>query len=86
MVHRISEAPESLTDLRGRESVFGELLHAETIPLPDHDPLEQELANFIESVRAGGRPAVTGEHGLEVIKIAHSILAAIRRSQAAALP
>lgn len=86
VVRKISEDPASLADLRGKESVFSELLHSETIPLPEHDPLEQELANFIAAVRQGGRPAVTGEHGVEVLEIADAILDSIRRSQAAALP
>jgi predicted dehydrogenase len=86
VVRKISEDPASLADLRGKESVFGELLHSETIPLPEHDPLEKELANFIAAVRQEGRPAVTGEHGVEVLEIADAILASIRRSQAAALP
>jgi predicted dehydrogenase len=86
VVRRISEDPASLADLRGKESVFSELLHSETIPLPEHDPLEKELANFIGAVREGGRPAVTGEHGVEVLEIADAILESIRRSQAAALP
>jgi predicted dehydrogenase len=86
MVRKISEDPASLADLRGKESVFGQLLHSETIPLPEHDPLEKELANFISAVREGGRPAVTGEHGVEILEIADAILESIRRSQAAALP
>lgn len=86
VVRQISEDPTSLADLRGKESVFGELLHSETIPLPEHDPLEKELANFVSAVREEGRPAVTGEHGVEVLEIADAILESIRRSQAAALP
>jgi len=86
VVRKISENPESLKDLQGQEGVFGELLQHETIPLPDHDPLEKELTNFVESVRSGGRPAVTGEHGVEVLRIADAVLDGIRRSQAAALP
>ena len=85
VVHQITENPGSLRDLRGKESIFGDLLHQKTIPLPEHDPLEKELQNFIEGARAGVPPAVSGEHGLEVVKIADAILAAIRLSQAAAL-
>jgi predicted dehydrogenase len=85
VVQRITERPETLGDLRGSESIFGELLHQETIPLPDHDPLEKELQDFVESAQTGRRPAVTGDHGLEVVKIADAILDAIRRAQAAAL-
>ncbi|MDH3591736.1 MAG: Gfo/Idh/MocA family oxidoreductase [Planctomycetota bacterium] len=86
VVKKISEDPRSLTDLRGKESVFGDLLHAETIAMPEHDPLEKELSDFIESARRGEAPTVPGEHGLDVVKIADAILEAIERSKAAALP
>ena len=83
-MRQISENPESLADLRGKESVFGELLDHETIPLLDHDPLEKELRNFIESARARDLPTVSGEHGLEVLKCAYAVLDEIGRSQQAA--
>ena len=83
VVHRITENPESLADLKA--SVFGDLLHSEMIPLPEHDPLELELADFVESVREGRSPAVTGEHGRAVVEIAAAILDAIKGSQAAVL-
>jgi len=84
LVKRITESPDSLSDLRGHESVFGELLHQETIPLEERDALEMELGNFVDAVRRGGSPEVTGEHGLEVVRIAHAILAEIDRARAAA--
>ena len=84
VIRRITENPESLADLRDQESVFGELLHSETIPLPEHDPLEKELLDFVECARTGRAPAVTGEHGVEVLKIADAILDAIRSAQTAA--
>jgi predicted dehydrogenase len=86
VVRKISEDPASIAELKGKESVFGELLHSDTIPLPEHDPLEKELTNFVESARSGKRPAVTGEHGVEVLRIADEILHAIRRARAAVLP
>ena len=49
VVQQITEHPETLKDLRGSESIFGELLHQETIPLPDHDPLEKELQDFVKN-------------------------------------
>jgi len=84
VIQKITEDPSSLADLRGQESVFGDLLHQETLPLEAHDALEMELANFVEAVRTDGRPAVTGKHGLEVVRIAHAILEKIDRSRAAA--
>ncbi len=86
VVKKITEDPSSLTDLRGQESVFGDLLHAKTIDMPEHDPLEKELGDFIAAARRKQAPSVPGEHGLEVVKIADAILHAIDRSRAAAMP
>ena len=86
VIEKLTEDPASLADLRGKEQVFGELLLHDTIPLPAHDPLEQELSNFVESARKRTAPAVSGDHGLEVVRTAHAILDAIRRAQAAVLP
>jgi predicted dehydrogenase len=82
VIKKITEDPDSLADLRDKESVFGELLHSETIPLPEHNPLEKELADFVAAARDGTQPAVTGEHGLEVVRIADAILDSIARHQA----
>jgi len=84
VIKQITENPESLSDLRGQESVFGDLLHQETLPLEERDALEMELGNFVEAVRSGGRPAVTGDHGSEVVRIAHEILDRIKTARAAA--
>jgi len=84
VIQKITEDPSSLSDLRGQESVFGELLHQETLPLEARDALEMELNNFVEAVRTDGKPAVTGNHGLEVVRIAHAILEKIESSRAAA--
>ena len=53
-------------------------------PLPDHDPLEKELANFVECVRDGNNPMVSGEHGLQVLQTAYAVLDEIDRARAAA--
>lgn len=84
LVSQITESPGSLADLRGQESVFGDLLHQETLPLEQGDALELELGNFVDAVRMGGSPEVTGEHGLEVVRTAHAILDAIDSASAAA--
>ena len=47
--------------------------------------LEKVLADFVESVREGRSPAVTGEHGRAVVEIADAILEAIKGAQAAVL-
>jgi predicted dehydrogenase len=46
------------------------------------EPLRAELAAFIEAIRTGTRPAVTGEEGVASLEIAHRCLA----EQPAALP
>jgi predicted dehydrogenase len=42
------------------------------------EPLKLELQSFIESVRDGVPPAVSGEDGLAALEIAHRVLAGIR--------
>lgn len=81
VVRRISESPQSLTDLKGRESIFGEFLQQEKIPLPEHDPLEKELTDFVAAAVRGGEPAVPAEHGLEVLRIAEAVLREIERTR-----
>jgi predicted dehydrogenase len=84
LIKQITESPDSLADLKGQERVFGDLLHQETLPLEERDALEMELGNFVDAVRRGGSPEVTGEHGLEVVRIAHAILDEIDRARTAA--
>lgn len=38
------------------------------------DPLERELSHFIQCVREGRKPLVSGEHGRDALEIAHEIL------------
>ena len=84
VMQRITEDPSAFTDPSGAESVFGKLLHAERIALPEHDPLERELRDFIGSVRERtGQPEVSGQHGLEVLKTAFAVLDGIKRSREA---
>ncbi len=84
VMQRITEDPSAFTDPSGAESVFGKLLHAERIALPEHDPLERELRDFIGSVRERtGQPEVSGQHGLEVLRTAFAVLDGIKRSREA---
>ena len=79
VVERITSDPDSLADLKGQESIFGDLLEMQEIPLPEHDPLEKELSNFVDCARSGDAPTVRGDHGLEVVRTAEAILAEIHR-------
>ena len=40
----------------------------------DQDPLEEELRDFVESVRTGRPPLVSGESGLEAVALAEAVL------------
>jgi predicted dehydrogenase len=37
------------------------------------EPLQAELGAFVESVVTGSEPVVTGEDGLEAVRIAHMV-------------
>jgi predicted dehydrogenase len=65
------------TDLaRFKEQLFGEHLQATQVaPLTTIDQLTAELTDFVDAVRYGRQPKVTGEDGLAAVELAHSILA-----------
>ncbi|MFN0118680.1 MAG: Gfo/Idh/MocA family oxidoreductase [Elusimicrobiota bacterium] len=42
--------------------------------LPKTDPLERELAHFVQCVKEGKKPLVTGEHGRDALEIVYEIL------------
>jgi len=46
----------------------------EEVPIDKAEPLKVELESFIECVRTGKRPIVSGEEGLEALKVASQIL------------
>ena len=86
VIEKITSDPESIADLRGQESIFGELLQMQQIALPEHDPLEKELSNFIANVRGDEAVTVSGDHGLEVVRTAEAILEACRKSREVLVP
>lgn len=58
-------------------------ISAEQIDLGEADPLMDEVAGFVESVRTRGTPAVTAADGLRVMELSERVRAAIRRELAA---
>jgi UDP-N-acetylglucosamine 3-dehydrogenase len=44
------------------------------VRLRRQEPLKRELTDFLEAVRTGGRPLVTGEDGLETLRILHAAM------------
>jgi predicted dehydrogenase len=49
----------------------------ENISPPDHDPLEEEIRAFVQSVLTNTPPVVTGDDGLKALKVAAEIHAQI---------
>jgi len=43
----------------------------------DDEPLKLQLESFLQSVRTGSRPVVSGEDGAAALEVAHQVLAAI---------
>ncbi|MCO5131005.1 MAG: Gfo/Idh/MocA family oxidoreductase [Xanthobacteraceae bacterium] len=54
------------------------------LPVGHDEPLRAELISFVEAVRSGGAPAVTGEQGVASLEIATQCLAAPANSVHAA--
>jgi len=62
-----------------KDQIFG--THLETLELDcNHgDQLTNELRHFVECVRTGRRPRVTGQDGLAALSLAHRVLAALNQ-------
>lgn len=64
--------PQSMT--RFKETLFSDYLPTQQTPESKLDQLTAELTDFIDCVRTGKQPKVTGEDGLAAVTLAHSIL------------
>ncbi len=56
---------ENLSDI-----VFRDLVHIEQVKMDEYEPLKREIESFVECVRTGGEPVVTGEHGVRAMRAA----------------
>ncbi|MEW6358897.1 MAG: Gfo/Idh/MocA family oxidoreductase [Planctomycetota bacterium] len=72
----------TIADLVG--FVFGDLLHREKVKIDDHEPLKKEIESFVESVRNGTEPVVSGEQGIKTVRTARTVIDSIRQSLEAA--
>lgn len=69
---------KKLDDLADMANVdFGQLVKVEPLVMDDVEPLRAELESFLESVRSGKPPAVSAEDGVEAVRLASQIVAAI---------
>ena len=62
-----------------KQEVFGK--HMETLELDcvrEHDQLTAELKHFVDCVRTGRKPRVTGEDGRDALELAERVLESVR--------
>lgn len=71
-----------LEEKQGNFPIFTKYFNIQQLSIPTEEPLRNELDSFIEAVREGTEPVVTGQHGLQAIDIAMRITEDIRRNQA----
>lgn len=60
--------------------VFGDLLKIERIKMNNQEPLRKELESFISCVNNGKQPVVSGEDGINAIKVATIIKEEINKN------
>ncbi|GIW87360.1 MAG: UDP-N-acetylglucosamine 3-dehydrogenase [Isosphaeraceae bacterium] len=65
--------PESV-----RAHVFGALLETEKLQAEGREPLALEIEDFIEAVRTGRKPRVTGADGLRALRVAEQVVESLR--------
>ena len=68
----------NITDLKNFS--FGDMLKIERIKMNNQEPLKKELESFIDCVKNGKEPVVSGEEGIQAIKIADVIREEINKN------
>lgn len=71
--------PKSVIDPKA--FLFGDFISAEQIEMDDHEPLKKELESFVQAVRTGETPVVSGEAAVKVLALAQRILDEIGQFQ-----
>jgi predicted dehydrogenase len=57
------------------------MLKVEPLVLDDVEPLRAEIESFLNAVRTGQPPAVTGADGVAAVQMAEDVVASIRQHQ-----
>jgi predicted dehydrogenase len=71
---------EELDEIKARgasnplEIMLSNFIEREQVQIEKYEPLAKEIGSFIESVRTGAEPQVTGEDAVEAIRVADMIL------------
>jgi len=58
-----------------------ELVTVESLPVERDEPLKRELESFVECVRSGRRPVVSGEDGLAALELAQQVVDTARATR-----
>ncbi len=72
----------NLTDLSDLTAAdYGKMLKVSPLVVDDVEPLRAEIESFLNAVRTGEPPAVTGQDGLAAVQLAEDIVAAIKHGE-----
>jgi predicted dehydrogenase len=63
----------------GEKIDFKKLLSARSITPPKNEPLFEELKSFIQCVKSGSKPLVSGDEGRNALEVAYRIINSINR-------
>jgi predicted dehydrogenase len=71
-----STPPEKLKEIA--PVAFRDLLEIQELTLDDEEPLQAELASFVQAVRSGSPPEVSAEEGMRALEAAEAVLREVR--------
>jgi predicted dehydrogenase len=61
-----------------KERIFGKILRVDQVQGEGREPLALELEDFVQAIRTGSRPRVSGEDALRAIRLADQVLRSLR--------
>ncbi len=61
-----------------KERIFGKILRVDQVQAEGREPLALELEDFVQAIRTGTRPRVTGADALRSIRLADQVLQSLR--------
>ncbi len=67
---------ENLSQMKNAD--FGSLVTVEPLDVDDIEPLRAELSSFLNALRTGTKPEVSGEEGVAAVKMATEIVNSLR--------
>ena len=68
-------------EVNSSEVSWSELIHSEPLKITEAEPMRLQLENFVDCVRTGEEPIVTGQDGTAALATAEAILRAIKSNQ-----